>query len=81
MANQFQMLDALVDSLKPSASMRMQYAALRNGVDATQNPIERGGLGDGSIGPETWTAARDLALAFEALCAAWDRLNYERIPF
>lgn len=61
------MLDALEPSLRLPPALIAAYLALRQGVDYTQNPIAHGGHADGSILPEQWIAARDLAVAFERL--------------
>ena len=75
------MLSDLERELQIPATLRAAFKQLRNGVDCTQNSVEHGGFGDGSIPWATWTAARDVAQAFEALERALARLSDEVIPF
>jgi len=69
-SREIQIPQALVDA----------FAKLRAGVDFTQNGPPDGGA-DGSIDEETWTAARDACVAFEALVRAVQRLDDATIPF
>ena len=79
--NQWDMLSDLERQLQIPPALRAAFKQLRNGVDYTQNLIQYGGYADGSIPPATWTAARDVALAFEALERALARLSDQVIPF
>lgn len=78
---QLDQLTELTRQLQPSAAMTRAFRALRAGVDFTQNLAEHGGGNDGSIDEQTWTAARDAAIAFEALERALQRLDDLIIPF
>jgi hypothetical protein len=75
------MLSDLERQLQIPPALRAAFKQLRNGVDYTQNSVEHGGCGDGSIPWATWTAARDAAVAFETLERALARLSDEVIPF
>lgn len=79
--SQFAQLGALTLRLIIPGELTQAFRQLRAGVDYTQNLVEHGGGGDGSIDEATWTAARDAALAFEALERALRRLDDETIPF
>ncbi len=75
---QYDMLTQLVSLLEfETVDVGEAYRLLRAGVDYTQN------CGDGSIGEDVWTAARNAAKAFEALQQALCRLRAvtTEIPF
>jgi hypothetical protein len=73
--NHFSALSALVDQIHIPPDMAAKFRQLRAGVDFTQNQADR------SLNAETWTAARDAAVAFEQLERALARLEDACIPF